>query len=423
MRCWAFPLREAPMQTPPRDLTIFGATSFVGQILTRYLAEQFGTHGSLQWAIAGRSEAKLAALRTSLGLQVGKLPLVVADAADGAALRRMCHDTRVVISTVGPYALYGSPLVEACAETGTDYCDLTGEVQWIRRMIDAHEAAARKSGARIVHCCGFDSIPSDLGVWFLQQQAHERFGQPCTEVKMRVRGVRGGFSGGTVASLLNAVKEASTNPALRKQLADPYSICPEGYAPKVRQPDVKAPQFDADFGAWVAPFVMSAVNTRVVQRSNALSKQAYGADFRYDEAMLAGKGLKGRATAFGLTAGLAGFMVASALPPTRWVLERFVLPAPGEGPSAEQQRNGFFDLRFLGKAADGRTLRVKVTGDRDPGYGSTAKMLGQAGACLALDLADSGRKGGFWTPATMFGEPLVERLVAHAGITFEVMDD
>ena len=411
------------MQTPPRDLTIFGATSFVGQILTRYLAEQFGTHGSLQWAIAGRSEAKLAALRTSLGLQAGKLPLVVADAADGAALRRMCHDTRVVISTVGPYALYGSPLVEACAETGTDYCDLTGEVQWIRRMIDAHEAAARKSGARIVHCCGFDSIPSDLGVWFLQQQARQRFGRPCTEVKMRVRGVRGGFSGGTVASLLNAVKEASTNPALRKQLADPYSICPEGYAPKVRQPDVKAPQFDADFGAWVAPFVMSAVNTRVVQRSNALSKQAYGADFRYDEAMLAGKGLKGRATAFGLTAGLAGFMVASALPPTRWVLERFVLPAPGEGPSAEQQRNGFFDLRFLGKAADGRTLRVKVTGDRDPGYGSTAKMLGQAGACLALDLADSGRKGGFWTPATMFGERLVERLVAHAGITFEVMDD
>ena len=411
------------MQTPPRDLTIFGATSFVGQILTRYLAEQFGTHGSLQWAIAGRSEAKLAALRTSLGLKAGKLPLVVADAADGAALRRMCHDTRVVISTVGPYALYGSPLVEACAETGTDYCDLTGEVQWIRRMIDAHEAAARKSGAHIVHCCGFDSIPSDLGVWFLQQQARERFGRPCTEVKMRVRGVRGGFSGGTVASLLNAVKEASTNPALRKELADPYSICPEGYAPKVRQPDVKSAQFDADFGAWVAPFVMSAVNTRVVQRSNALSKQSYGADFRYDEAMLTGKGLKGRATALGLTAGLAGFMVASALPPTRWALQRFVLPGPGEGPSAEQQRNGFFDLRFLGKTADGRTLRVKVTGDRDPGYGSTAKMLGQAGACLALDLEDSGRKGGFWTPATMFGERLVERLVAHAGITFEVIDD
>jgi short subunit dehydrogenase-like uncharacterized protein len=411
------------MQTPSHDLTIFGATSFVGQILTRYLAEQFGTHGPLQWAIAGRSEARLAALRTSLGLKAGKLPLVVADAADGAALHRMCHDTRVVISTVGPYALYGSPLVEACAETGTDYCDLTGEVQWIRRMIDAHEAAARKSGARIVHCCGFDSIPSDLGVWFLQQQARERFGRPCTEVKMRVKGARGGFSGGTVASLLNVVKEARANPALRKELANPYSICPEGYEPQVRQPNVTGVQYDADFGAWVAPFVMSAINTRVVQRSNALSKQSYGADFRYDEAMLAGKGLRGQATAIAITGGLAGFMVASALPPTRWALERFVLPAPGQGPSAEQQRNGYFDLRFLGRTADGRTLRVKVTGDRDPGYGSTAKMLGQAGACLALDLADSGRKGGFWTPATIFGERLVERLVAHAGLTFEVMDD
>jgi short subunit dehydrogenase-like uncharacterized protein len=335
----------------------------------------------------------------------------------------MCHDTRVVISTVGPYALYGSPLVEACAETGTDYCDLTGEVQWIRRMIDAHEVAARKSGARIVHCCGFDSIPSDLGVWFLQQQARERFGRPCTEVKMRVKGARGGFSGGTVASLLNAVKEASADPALRRELANPYSICPEGYAPKVRQPNVKAAQYDADFGAWVAPFVMGAVNSRVVQRSNALLKQAYGADFRYDEAMLAGKGFRGHATATAITAGLAGFMVASALPPTRWALERFVLPGPGEGPSAEQQRHGFFDFRFLGKTTDGRTLRVKVTGDRDPGYGSTAKMLGQAGACLALDLADSGHKGGFWTPATMFGARLVDRLVAHAGLTFEVMED
>jgi len=324
---------------------------------------------------------------------------------------------------VGPYALYGEPLVKVCSETGTDYCDLTGEVQWIRRMIRAYEAAARKSGARIVHCCGFDSIPSDLGVYFLQQQAHERFGQPCTEVKMRVKAVRGGFSGGTAASLLNVVKEAAANPALRKEIADPYSICPEGYAPKVRQPNVKFTEFDADFAAWVAPFVMSAVNTRIVQRSNALSKQAYGADFRYDEAMLMGRGLAGRAAATGLATGLAGFMLAGALPPTRWALERFVLPAPGEGPSAEDQRRGFYDLRFLGRTTDGGTLRVKVTGDRDPGYGSTAKMLGQAGACLALDLAQSGRKGGFWTPATMFGDRLIERLRAHSGLTFEVLED
>jgi len=409
------------MSTPSHDLIVFGATSFVGQILARYLAEQFGTQGSLKWAIAGRSEQKLAALRNSLGLAAGKVPLVVADAADEAALRRLCESTRVVVSTVGPYALYGEPLVKVCAETGTDYCDLTGEVQWIRRMIRNYEPAARQSGARIVHCCGFDSIPSDLGVHFLEQQARRQFGAPCTTVKMRVKVMRGGISGGTVASLLNAVKEAAASPALRKELANPYSICPEGYAPSVRQPNVKSAQYDADFESWVAPFAMAAINTRVVQRSNALSKQAYGEDFRYDEAMLTGRGLTGRASALGVTAGLGGIMVASALPPTRWALERFVLPAPGEGPSAEEQRKGFFDLRLFGTTDDGRSLRVKVTGDRDPGYGSTAKMIGQAGACLAQDFADSGRKGGFWTPATMFGEVLVKRLVAHAGLTFEVV--
>jgi short subunit dehydrogenase-like uncharacterized protein len=409
------------MKTPSHDLIVYGATSFVGQIITRYLAEHFGTQGRLKWAIAGRSEEKLAALRSSLGLAAGKLPTVLADAADEAALRRMCTGTRVVLSTVGPYALYGEPLVKVCAATGTDYCDLTGEVQWVRRMIRSYEGAARKSGARIVHCCGFDSIPSDLGVHFLQQQARERFGHPCGEVKMRVKAIRGSFSGGTYASTMNFTREVAADPALRKEVANPYSICPEGYAPKVRQPNVKAAEFDADFDSWVAPFVMAAVNTRIVQRSNALSRQSYGADFRYDEAMLMGSGLAGRAKALALSAGLAGFMIAGALPPTRWALSK-VLPAPGEGPSPEEQRRGFYDFRFLGKTRDGGQLRVKVTGDRDPGYGSTAKIVGQAGACLALDLAESGRGGGFWTPATLFGDKLVDRLVEHAGLTFEVIE-
>ena len=409
------------MKTPSHDLIVYGATSFVGQIITRYLAEHFGTQGRLKWAIAGRSEQKLAALRSSLGLAAGKLPIVLADAADEAALRRMCAGTRVVLSTVGPYALYGEPLVKVCAATGTDYCDLTGEVQWVRRMIRSYEGAARKSGARIVHCCGFDSIPSDLGVYFLQQRARERFGHPCSEVKLRVKAMRGSFSGGTYASTMNFTREVAANPALRKEVANPYSICPEGYAPKVRQPNVKSAEFDADFDSWVAPFVMAAVNTRIVQRSNALSKQSYGADFRYDEAMLMGPGLAGQAKALAVTAGLAGFMLAGALPPTRWALSK-VLPAPGEGPSPEEQRRGFYDFRFLGKTRDGGQLRVKVTGDRDPGYGSTAKIVGQAGACLALDLAESGRGGGFWTPATLFGERLVDRLVQHAGLTFEVIE-
>jgi short subunit dehydrogenase-like uncharacterized protein len=411
------------MKSPSLDLTVFGATSFVGQILARYLFAQFGAHDGLKWALAGRSEQKLQRLRSSLGPKAARLPIVIADAADADALEALCAQTRVVISTVGPYALYGEPLVKACAETGTDYCDLTGEAQWIRRMIHGYEKAARKSGARIVHSCGFDSIPSDLGVHFLQQQAIERFGEPCARVKMRVKAMRGGFSGGTVASVLNLVKEATSNPALRRELADPYSICPAGYAPEVRQPNVQSAQFDDDFNAWVAPFVMSAINTRIVQRSNALSKQAYGADFTYDEAVLTGRGLKGRLAATGMTAGLAGFMVAGALPPTRWALERFVLPGPGEGPSAEAQKAGFFDLRFIGKTADGRSIRTRVTGDRDPGYGSTAKMLGQAGACLAQDLGDSGVKGGFWTPATIFGDRLIARLTRHSGLTFEVLDD
>jgi short subunit dehydrogenase-like uncharacterized protein len=413
----------APSHAPAHDVTVFGATSFVGQILARYLAEEFGTHGRLKWAIAGRSEEKLRSLRSSLGMKAGKLPLVIADAADSSALHRMCTGTRVVISTVGPYALYGEPLVRACVETGTDYCDLTGEVQWIRRMIDAYEKAAGKSGARIVHCCGFDSIPSDLGVHFLQSAALERFGEPCREVKMRVKAVRGGFSGGTVASLLNVLKEASSNPSLRKELADPYSLCPEGQSRQPRQPEVRSAQYDADFGAWVAPFIMSAINTRVVHRSNALAKRVYGAGFRYDEAMLTGGGLKGRLTATALTAGIAGMMVAGAVPPARWALQRFVLPAPGEGPSAEAQRSGFFDLRFFGRTTDGQVLRAKVTGDRDPGYGSTAKMLGQAGACFALDYADAGRPGGFWTPATMFGDRLIRRLAAHAGLSFELLEE
>ncbi len=348
--------------------------------------------------------------------------MLVADAGDPASLEALCDQARVVVSTVGPYALYGEPMVKACSQSGTDYCDLTGEVQWIRRMIDRYGDAARESGARIVHCCGFDSIPSDLGVYFLQREALKRLGQPCTRVKMRVRSMRGGFSGGTAASLMNAIKEAAADPALRKELANPYSLCPKGERRGPRQPNVKGAEFDEAFGAWVAPFVMAAINTRIVHRSNALLDHAYGADFVYDEAVLSGKGTKGRLNATTMTLGLGAFMVGGVLPPTRWFLERFVLPSPGEGPSPEAQAKGFFDLRFSGTTADGRSLRAKVTGDRDPGYGSTAKMLGQAAACLAADVGKGDKPGGFWTPATIFGDRLIERLQADAGLTFEVLE-
>ena len=411
------------MSTPSHDLVAFGATSFVGKILCRYLWEEFGAQGEMKWGAAGRSKGKLEELRSSLGAEAGALPLVVADAADEASLRRLCASTRVVVSTVGPYALYGEPLVKACVESGTDYCDLSGEVQWIRRMLQRYELTARESGARVVHCCGFDSIPSDLGVHFLQRQAMRQLGAPCTRVKMRVKVMRGEFSGGTVASVMNVIKEAAADPALRKELADPYSLCPAGSAPRVRQPDVRSAEFDADFGAWVAPFVMSGINTRIVQRTNALSEQAYGADFTYDEALLMGRGLKGRFAATAMAAGLSGFMLAAAIRPARAVLERFVLPKPGEGPSPEVQRTGSFDLRFLGRTADGRQIRTKVTGDRDPGYGSTAKMLGQAAACLALDVDKIATPGGFWTPATIFGDRLAKRLTDRSGLTFELVPD
>lgn len=404
------------MSTATHDIVIFGATSFVGRLTCAYLAERYGD--TLNWAMAGRSRTRLEAVRDALGADV---PCIVADAGNAESLAALCAQAKVVVSTVGPYALYGEPLVRACAESGTDYCDLTGEVQWIRRMIQRYEATATQNGARIVHCCGFDSVPSDLGVHFLQREAMQRFGAPCSRVKLRIKAMRGAFSGGTVASMVNVAKEVRADPALRHELADPYSICPEGYRPNVRQPNAKGAAYDADARSWLAPFVMASINTRVVQRSNALSDQAYGADFRYDEAMMMGRGTRGRLRAYGLVAGLGGFMVGVALAPTRALLERFVLPSPGEGPSPESQEKGFYDLRFFGETAAGERLAAKVVGDRDPGYGSTSRMLGEAGVCLARDIAEADRAGGFWTPATIFGDRLVERLETNAGLHFEIL--
>lgn len=402
------------------ELVVFGATSFVGQILCHHLVERFAPD-ELNWAMAGRSAAKLDSLRKSLPDSHQDIPSIVADAADEAALRTMVGQARVVISTVGPYDLYGEPLVKVCAETGTDYCDLTGEVQWIRRMIEAYEDVATTSGARIVHCCGFDSLPSDLGVYFLQQHAMERFGSYCERVKMRVRAMRGGASGGTIASMMNIAKQVAADPKLRRELADPYSICPRDSKPSTRQPNVSFAQHDADFDAWVTPFVMAGINTRIVHRSNALSDYSYGKNFRYDEAVLTGRGVKGRVAATTAAVALGSFMAGASMAPTRWALEKFV-PAQGEGPSPKQQEEGFFNLLFLGKTDKGDEIQVKVTGDRDPGYGSTAKMLTQAGLCLARDIDKEATPGGFWTPATIFDGQLIQRLREHAGLTFELIE-
>lgn len=414
------------------DIVVFGATSFVGKILAgRLLAQHSGSgegaegsdgskSGHLRWAIAGRSKARLNQLRDELGPAAVNLPILIADAGDDDSLRALCDQARVVVSTVGPYALYGEPLIRACVESGTDYCDLTGEVQWIRRMIQLYESRARVTGARIVHCCGFDSVPSDLGVWYLQQQAVERFGQPCQQVKMRVRAAKGGLSGGTVASLMNVIREAAANKALRQELANPFSICPPDHRSVERQPNVKGAELDPDLKVWLAPFIMAAINTRVVHRTNALLDAAWGREFRYDEAMMTGKGLKGRGQALALTAAMGGFAVATAVAPTRWLLERFVVPAPGEGPDAKAQETGFYDLRFVGTTTGGQRLTVKVTGQGDPGYGSTSMILAQAAQCLAFDVAEE-HPGGFWTPASLLDGALLERLRKHARMTFDVI--
>ena len=404
----------------PYDLIVFGATSFVGEILCRYLVERHGTDGDLRWAIAGRNGDKIEAVASSTGAEV---PRITADAGDRAALAELADSCRAVISTVGPYALYGSPLIEAVVEAGTDSVDLTGEPQWMQRMIDAHSEQARRSGARVVHTCGFDSIPSDLGTWFTQQQAMERFGQPCTTIAMRVKAMKGGASGGTIASMLNVVDETKADPSLRKTLGNPYALAPEAMRSGPRQPNVVTPTRDAASGEWVAPFVMAGINTKVVHRTHALLDRPWGEDFTYDEAMMMGTSPVGAVKAGALVGGLGGFMGLAAVGPARRLLGK-LLPEPGEGPSPEAQAAGFYDIRFFGTTAAGDTITTKVTGDRDPGYGSTAKMLAEsATTLLATNRGEkTGTPGGFWTPATAMGDRLIDSLVAHAGLTFEVLD-
>jgi short subunit dehydrogenase-like uncharacterized protein len=404
------------MTQPKYDIVVFGASSFVGSILCQYLNSS-REEPALRWAIAGRSSAKLEAVKTQLGNS--DLDVIIADASDEAALRSLCAQTRVVTTTVGPYALYGETLVKICAETGTDYCDLTGELQWIRQMIERYDATAKASGARIVNSCGFDSIPSDLGVYYTQQQSMDKFGEYCDNISMRVKVMKGGLSGGTFASLINVMKETSGNPALRQEMADPYSLCPNTID-KTRQTNIGLAQFDQASLTWISPFVMADINTRIVHRSNLLQGHPYGTSFRYDEAMQTGTGFKGRMVAGAVGGSLAGLMAAGSLKPGRWLLTK-IFPAPGDGPSPEQQKHGHFDLHFYGQTASGKKLLCRVTGDRDPGYGSTAKMLGQASICLARDIAKDQVGGGLLTPASCFSDTLLQRLKSFSGLGFSVL--
>jgi len=403
------------------DLVLWGATGFTGQLLAEYLLRRHGADGDLRWALAARNQVKLAKVKDELGEDAEKLPVIIADSGDRASLDEMVRQTRAIVSTVGPYALFGTELVAACAAAGTDYCDLTGEVPWMRRVLDAYADEAKASGARIVHCCGFDSIPSDLGVWFLQQQAQERLGQPCTKIRMGVERLRGAMSGGTAASMVNIIEETRANPEVRKIASNPFALCPPDLRKGPRQPYVKGPAFDEGLDSWLAPFVMAAINTRIVHRSHALQGRPWGDEFQYDESMMTGRGFSGRRRAWSWSAALGAFALGSSFGPTRSLLKKRFLPKPGEGPSPEDQEKGFFRLLFDGHTADGQRLQVRVTGDRDPGYGSTSKMLGEAAASLAKDLPKDALPGGFWTPSTALAEVLKPRLQEHAGLTFEVV--
>ena len=390
------------------DIVLYGASGFTGKLVAAYLIE---AHPAVTWAIAGRNQQKLDALRRELNRP--ELPIVIADSADPGSLASMAANTKTLISTVGPYAKFGTPVLEACAHEGTHYCDLTGEAQWMAEVYERIDPIAKASGARLVHCCGFDSIPSDLSVFFLQKHFKERFGHYATHVTGRMGRAAGGVSGGTVASLMYVAEQASKDPVIKERIMDPYALYPAGIAKGQDGPDQAGIAWDDNFESWTGPFVMAAINTKVVRRSHALAGLPYGADFRYDESQLCTSRAKALLSAGGLGAVMAGTFFS----PTRALLKK-VLPDPGEGPSEATRDNGFFEFWAHGTDGD-NNLKVKVAGQRDPGYGATSRMLAQAGLCLAQDELSVG--GGIWTTASAMGDALLARLPS-VDIHFSVVE-
>ena len=400
----------------PHDVVVWGATGVAGGLVAEYLAERYDPE-ELALALGGRDADRLDALATDLAETDDRppIPTVVGDATDPESLRALARDTRVVCTTVGPYTTYGTPLVEACIDAGTDYCDLTGEVNWVRETVDRFHEAAADAGARIVHSCGFDSVPADLGTALVQSRAREAFGAPCETVRIHLEDGDGGVSGGTLASFAELFDEASSDPVVRQTLRNPYSLAPPGERDGVDGGMQRLPRADRDRGVWTAPSPMAPVNERVVRRSNALLGYQWGREFRCTEVVDTGRGLPGAAAAALATGGLGLFAAAMSVDPVRAGLRRFVFPDPGEGPSEDQAENGRFAVRVVGRgtAPDGRFAVEAVVGaDLDPGYGATARMLGESAMCLLRDETDSPLDGGVLTPASAIGVPLAERLRA-----------
>lgn len=400
---------------PAYDVIVYGATGFTGRLVAEHMLANYGVGRETRWAIAGRSRSRLEAVRKEIGAP-DALPLVIADASDPSSLAAMARSTKVVITTVGPYQLYGEPLVAACCEAGTDYVDLCGEPAWMAAMIAKYDAKAKASGARIVFSCGFDSIPFDLGVVFIQAQAKQRFGASLARVRGRMRRMKGGFSGGTVASLMATLEASGRDPSVLKTMDDPFALTPGFRGPP--QPAGDKPIHDEAAVSWAAPFVMARINTKNVHRTNFLLGKPFGDDFVYDEMALTGDGPKGRQRASAAAMGAAVSNVLLGFAPTRALIRRFALPKPGQGPTKEQRETGMFDVLLIGDARDGRRLRASVKGDKDPGYGCTSKMIGESAMCLARDVGRDRTGGGIWTPGAAMGEALIKRLEANAGMKF-----
>ena len=379
------------------DIIIYGASGFTGRLVAEYLQAEYAGTG-LKWAMAGRNVEKLQSVAGEMKID-GDVAILSANSDDPASLAAMAARTKAIITTVGPYQLYGEPLLKACVEAGTDYVDLCGEPAWMKDMIDRYDDAAKKSGARIVLSCGFDSIPFDLGVYHLQKHAIENHDGACSRVRCRVRGMKGTFSGGTAASFMETMKRAQVQPEILGWLKDPFSLSPKTGAD---QPPIHKPMEEADLGSWATPFIMASINTKNVHRSNALLGYKYGRDFQYGEMVLTGPGEKGEQ----LAKGMAKSNTFGDNP-----------PKPGEGPSKEERETGSYDVMFVGDAPNGTRLITSVKGDKDPGYGSTSKMIAEAALTLVQDVQG---KGGVMTPAPAMAEALIKRLETRAGLTFAI---
>lgn len=384
------------------DIIVYGATGFTGQLVAEYLAARDNYPEKIRWAMAGRNMDKLKRVRDTI-CAPADTALIIADASDPTSLAAMLRQTRSVVSNVGPYQLYGSDLVAGCAANGIDYLDLCGETVWMRQMIDQHEAAAKASGARIMFSNGFDSVPFELGTFFVQEEAKRVFGAPAARVKGRVRGGTFSLSGGTVASARATFEAVARDLSLVAILKDPFALTP-GFK-GVRQPPANKPVYEEDLQSWAAPFTMATLNTRNVHRSNMLMGFPYGTEFAYDEMVLTGPGENGEVAAKAVVAANSGKTGPGA-------------PKPGAGPTKEEREAGSFDLLYVAIAPDGRSIRASVRGDRDPGYGSTAKIISECAICLLRDTPDV--PAGIWTPGAAMQHSLIKRLVDCAGLTFEI---